>query len=136
MITGSPAPLCTTVSGATTCSLTVSQIGAPPVAVTVSNGHDPDAPQTYPLTATIDGSASVSGALGLLYFGAFGQQPNDTYPTLAYVDGSPVTVTNNADLSLFQAAGSPPGFNVSYANGNLTQVYLGSGGGATCVDDA
>jgi hypothetical protein len=130
VINESSAIACSVNSGTTNCTASASDEQVFPAAVTVSNGQDPAAQQTYPLVATIEGSATASGLSSFYYFGAFGQQPNDTYPSLDYVQGSPVTVTTNADLQLQQASGSEPAFGVGFTNDDLTAYYVGEGGGA------
>ena len=91
-----------------TCTTEVSAVTPLPVMVAVTNGQnaDPNLAQTYPVIGTITGEGGLNGAVNLFAYGSFGQQPNDTYPSLPYVQGGPVTLTNSADLTLANATAS------------------------------
>ena len=117
-----------------TCTNDVSQSGGLPFTASYSNGQDVFAsPYTvYALKGDISGSGQHSGDSFVLFYGSYGQPPNDTYKfTPIWTDGAPVTVTNQSDLVWTGAVGSVPMlYWVEEINGGLQYVYGGLGGGA------
>ena len=92
-----------------TCQNDVSQSGALPFTASYSNGQDVfGSPSTiYALSGNVSGVGASSGNDYMLFYGSFGQPPNETYKFLPiWTDGSAVTVTNTADLTWTNAVGS------------------------------
>ncbi|WP_158969284.1 autotransporter outer membrane beta-barrel domain-containing protein [Chachezhania sediminis] len=135
-----------------TFSCGFSMTGLEPAIATVSNGQSPSIVDAYGLTVTLDGTATFAGpsdfsATPSVFSAAgFGQRANDEYHAPVddddtsdipgFVNGGPVTLTNQADLTVSGMLASNievianPAVNAQGETSGDQFTYVAKGGGA------
>ena len=91
-----------------TCNSALSNSSSLPVTVQLTNGQNTSNPINYTLVGNASGNTGNLGSYGaILAYSGFGQQPSDTYPSEAYVQGPNVTVNDSGTITVNSATAYP-----------------------------
>ena len=111
-----------------TCTSALSSSSSLPVTVQLTNGQDTQNPINYTLVGNVSGNTGPLGSYGsILSYSGYGQQPSDTYPSEAYVQGPNITVNEGGTITVNSATAYPIGYKLN-TGGVVVAASFGSPG--------